>query len=334
MRQAERVTFGGSGLDRAAHLRDDPAALAALWSSGDCRILLIWRGKPLCSLPSEVAVASDKGILPVALAWVRSDHPVAKDAAVAAVFLGICTAGRARFSVDISDWQPDNLDDTALRAFVDNSEQRHPDLPQETGFVELRRIMAQLSREEAELAATARAVFGWHHSHGYCACCGAKSDMAQGGWQRVCPSCGAAHFPRTDPVVIMLITHGDAVLVGRSPGWPDGMYSLLAGFVEPGETLEAAVRRETAEETGVKVGAVSYLSSQPWPFPMSLMFGCAGEALGREITIDPKEIEDAIWVSRQDMMAIFEGTHPDIRQPRKGAIAHFLLQNWLADTLD
>ena len=132
----------------------------------------------------------------------------------------------------------------------------------------------------------------------------------------------------------MLITNGDDVLMGRSPGWPEGMYSLLAGFVEPGETLEAAVRREVFEETGVSVAEVGYLSSQPWPFPMSLMFGCSGQATSRDITIDPHEIEDAIWVSRQDMMTVFAGEHPVIKPARKGAIAHFLLENWLADTLD
>ena len=114
----------------------------------------------------------------------------------------------------------------------------------------------------------------------------------------------------------MLITHGDSVLMGRSPGWPEGMYSLLAGFVEPGETLEAAVRREVLEETGVRVGPVSYLSSQPWAFPMSLMFGCAGEALSREITIDPEEIEDALWISRQEMMTVFAGEHPVLKPAR------------------
>ena len=122
--------------------------------------------------------------------------------------------------------------------------------------------------------------------------------------------------------------------MGRSPGWPEGMYSLLAGFVEPGETIEAAVRREVFEEAGVRVGEVGYLSSQPWPFPSSLMFGCEGKALGREITIDPEEIEHALWVSREDMMLAFQGDHPTIKPARKGAIARFLLENWLADTLD
>jgi NAD+ diphosphatase len=154
------------------------------------------------------------------------------------------------------------------------------------------------------------------------------------GWQRICPSCGAHHFPRTDPVVIMLVTRGNSVLVGRSPGWPPGMYSLLAGFVEPGETLEAAVRREVFEEAGVRIGAVRYLSSQPWPFPASLMVGCRGEALPGEITIDPAEIEDALWLTREQMVTVMAGAHPRIRAPRRGAIAHFLVEAWLADRLD
>ncbi len=158
--------------------------------------------------------------------------------------------------------------------------------------------------------------------------------VAMAGWQRDCPTCGAHHFPRTDPVVIMLITHGNSVLLGRSPGWPEGMYSLLAGFVEPGETIEAAVRREMFEEAGIRVGAVGYLASQPWPFPSSLMFGCRGEALDDEITIDPNEIEDAMWVSREEMMECFAGNNTRIKPARKGAIAHFLIWNWLADRLD
>jgi len=132
----------------------------------------------------------------------------------------------------------------------------------------------------------------------------------------------------------MLITHGNSVLMGRSPGWPQGMYSLLAGFVEPGETLEAAVRREVFEEAGVEVGAVNYLSSQPWPFPASLMFGCQGVATSQQINIDPVEIEDAMWVTREEMMEVFAGNHATILPARKGAIAHFLLENWLADTLE
>ena len=154
------------------------------------------------------------------------------------------------------------------------------------------------------------------------------------GWQRNCPSCGAQHFPRTDPVVIMLVTHGNRALLGRSPGWPEGMYSCLAGFVEPGETLEAAVRREVLEEAGIRIGTVRYLASQPWPFPASLMIGCAAEALTDTITRDPAELEDAIWITREEALATLSGERPDILPARKGAIAHFLLSNWLADRLD
>lgn len=132
----------------------------------------------------------------------------------------------------------------------------------------------------------------------------------------------------------MLITHGNSVLMGRSPFWPEGMYSLLAGFVEPGETIEAAVRRETFEEAGVRVGVVEYLSSQPWPFPASLMFGCHGHATSQAITIDPEEIEDAVWVTREDMLEAISGNHPTMKPARKGSIARFLIENWLADTLD
>ena len=132
----------------------------------------------------------------------------------------------------------------------------------------------------------------------------------------------------------MLITRGTRTLLGRSPGWPEGMYSCLAGFIEPGETVEAAVRREVFEAAGVRVGPVSYLSSQPWAFPASLMLGCHGEALSDEITIDPAEIEDAIWVTKSDLLEAFAGQNPKILPARKGAIAHFLLRNWLADTLD
>ena len=132
----------------------------------------------------------------------------------------------------------------------------------------------------------------------------------------------------------MLVTDGNRLLLGRSPGWPDGMYSLLAGFVEPGETMEAAVRREVAEETGVQIGAVGYLASQPWPFPASLMLGCRAEALTTEITLDPDELQDALWVSREDMVAVLAGSHPRIRPSRRGSIAKFIITAWLADHLD
>jgi NADH pyrophosphatase NudC (nudix superfamily) len=131
----------------------------------------------------------------------------------------------------------------------------------------------------------------------------------------------------------LLVTRGNRVLLGRSPGWPDGVYSLLAGFMEPGETIEAAVRREVVEEAGVAVGAVRYLASQPWPFPASLMIGCTAEALDDTITHDPGEIEAAIWLTREELADVFAGLHPTVRPPRRGAIAEALMRGWLADRL-
>ncbi len=322
MKIAETVTFGGSGLDRAAEIRGDAEALRAARASGDADIVVMWRGKPLLCGEGQNR-----------LARLPADHPVLADLTEAPLLLGR-ENGRLTFVDDLSAWEPEALDAAALNSFFDRSEQRHPLLPQDHAFVELRGCMTRLDARDAELAATARAILGWHRSHRFCAVCGQKSALSMAGWQRTCPSCGAHHFPRTDPVVIMLITHGNNVLMGRSPGWPEGMYSLLAGFVEPGETMEAAVRREVFEEAGITVGEVGYLASQPWAFPSSLMFGCAGTALDKEITIDPKEIEDARWFSREEMVEAFAGKHPLLKPARKGAIAHFLLWNWLADKLD
>ncbi|SFE77016.1 NAD+ diphosphatase [Sulfitobacter brevis] len=322
MQHAEQVTFGGSALDRAGEIRSNPDAVTAALAHPDSKAILFWRGKPLLSMAR-----------PAGLVRLAMDHPVLQQASADMILLGR-EDGAARFACDISGWTPEDLDGATLDSFLDASEQRHPLLEDDTAFAELRRVMTWLTPRDAELAATGKAILDWHESHGFCARCGGKSDVAQAGWQRVCTVCNASHFPRTDPVVIMLITTGNSVLMGRSPFWPEGMFSLLAGFVEPGETLEAAVRREVFEEAGVRVGAVSYLASQPWPFPASLMFGCRGEALSTEITIDPVEIEDAMWVSREEMMQVFAGEHPRILPARKGAIAHFLLENWLADTLD
>ncbi len=316
MKIAETVTFGGSGLDRAAEMRGKTDELRV---QDNAQTILLWRGKPM--------------IEDAALLRVPMNHPVMEGAAPDLIFLGQEDDAPV-FAADLSGWTPADLDQSTLDSFLDPSEQRHPAMSDAQVFAELRAIMTQLSPRDAELAATAKAVMGWHLSHRFCARCGVESTMAMGGWQRDCAACSGHHFPRTDPVVIMLITYGNSVLVGRSPGWPDGMYSLLAGFVEPGETIEAAVRREVFEEAGVRVGEVSYLASQPWPFPASLMFGCAGEALDKTLTIDPVEIEDAMWVTREDMALAFTGAHPKILPARKGAIAHFLLEAWLSDRLD
>ncbi|SLN47652.1 NADH pyrophosphatase [Aquimixticola soesokkakensis] len=321
MRDAEQVTFGGSGLERAAHLRNDGAALAQLAQHPQAGFVLAWRGKILVNIAADSMVH---------LHFAPATHPLVA-ATKTPLFLGLSEDERPLFAVELTGFTPP---DEAQDSFDDTSLQRHPDLPPTAGFAELRSIMTQLSPREAELAAMTRALFEWHRSHGFCARCGSASQISAAGWQRQCPTCGAAHFPRTDPVVIMLVSDGNSLLLGRSPGWPEGMYSLLAGFIEPGETMEAAVRREVFEEAGIRVGAVSYLASQPWVFPASLMFGCAAQALTREITIDPLELEDARWVTREKAMEIVAGDHPLISPPRKGAIAAFLLERWLADRLD
>ncbi|MBZ8117364.1 NAD(+) diphosphatase [Roseovarius sp. LXJ103] len=314
MKLAETVTFGGSALDRAAELR------GTVHPKGG-QAIAFWRGKPLVTADLSAVLR-----LPI-------DHRVFEDAPGAPILLGRDEEGTLIYARELSLWAPEGVDEVALAQFADPTEQVHPAAP-DAVFAELRRVMVVLTPRDAELAATGRALFAWHSIHGFCARCGAASDIAMDGWQRTCPACGGHHFPRTDPVVIMLITRGNSVLMGRSPGWPDRMYSLLAGFVEPGETMEAAVRREVFEEAGIRVGAVTYLASQPWPFPASLMLGCAGQALSDEITIDPAEIEAAMWVTREEILDAFAGQNPEIAPAREGAIAHFLLRNWLAGTLD
>ena len=323
MKHAETVTFGGAGIQRAAEQRGD-SAQDILLAKDSAKFLPFWRSKPLVT-------GQDEGDL--SLGWLPKDHEVVKIDENLPIFLGFDDDVDPCFAVNVSAWTPEELPDS-LNTFLDPSEQRHPALSQNHCFAELRAIMTRLTPQGAEFAAIARGLLEWHRTHGFCSNCGALSDMVQAGWQRNCPSCGRHHFPRTDPVVIMLITNGNSVLIGRSPGWPEKMYSLLAGFVEPGETMEAAVRREVFEETGVKVGPVSYLASQPWPFPALLMLGCWGQAESTGIHIDPNEIEDAMWVTREEMMEVFQGTHCAINPARKGAIAHFLLENWLSDSLN
>ena len=322
MRNGEAVTFGGGLLDRASGRRTSAAQVSAWLADPGTRVLPLWRGKPLIA-----GAGRDR------LGWLAPGHPALAAMREGPVFLGLAE-GAAHFAADISAWEPAGVDSAATAAFFDPTEQQHPDLPPDERFAELRGSMARLSPTEAELAATARALVEWHRTHGFCSRCGARSDPHDAGWQRRCPACGAHHFPRTDPVVIMLILRGNRVLVGRSHGWPEGMYSLLAGFVEPGETIEAAVRRETWEEAGVRVGAVRYLASQPWPFPASLMFGCLGEAETEALSVDPAELEDARWIGREEMVEVMLGRHPDVKPARKGAIARFLIEAWLADRLD
>ncbi|WP_339717790.1 NAD(+) diphosphatase [uncultured Maritimibacter sp.] len=318
------LAFGGGGLDRAAHLRGEASALRA---SGSAQVLPIWRGRPLMA-----GVSGPGGDLHLELLAV--DHPLITEHDPQWIYLGH-QDGAPLFAADIS----------AMPAYSHAADGGPGDpgmdmpapplgvLPEDARFPDLRSALAGLTPFESELAATARGILEWHRSHGFCAACGTRSEIDEAGWRRSCPACGRLHFPRTDPVVIMLVTSGNSVLLGRSPGWPEGMYSLLAGFMEPGETVSAAVAREVAEETGVRVGPSAILATQPWPFPASLMIGCHAEALSLEIDVDPTEIEHALWVTREDLVDVFAGTHPVIRRPRRGAIAQVLMKNWLAGTL-
>ena len=193
-------------------------------------------------------------------------------------------------------------------------------------------LFAMLDRfhaQDAALYAAARSLVDWHGRHGYCAVCATATAIFRAGWGRSCPNCHAEHFPRVDPVVIMLAELGDKVLLGRQPPWPQGRYSALAGFLEVGESIEEAVRREIFEEAGVRVGAVRYVASQPWPFPSSLMIACIGEAQDDAITIDVHELEDARWFSRDDVRrALARDPDAPFGAPPPYAIAHTLLTAW------
>ena len=194
--------------------------------------------------------------------------------------------------------------------------------------------LARLAEEELALYGAARSVLDWHARHRFCAQCGQPTALAKGGWQRDCSSCGANHFPRVDPVAIMLVEHEGRVLLGRNAGFPQGTYSALAGFVEPGETIEEAVAREVLEEAGVHVRDVRYIASQPWPFPSQLMIGCHARADNDALAIDPNELEDARWFARGEVAEAIEKGEAStgLKAPTSRAIAHYLLRWWLEHT--
>ena len=199
----------------------------------------------------------------------------------------------------------------------------------EDGLRDLRSLAMEEALPAAELGmlAQARSLLQWHERRTYCSNCAARLEMADAGYRRHCPGCGMDHFPRTDPVVIMVVRHQGNILLGRQSSWKPGMYSALAGFVEPGETIEDAARREVFEESGVRVGAVRYVTSQPWPFLSNLMIGLVGDAVSAEITLDAKELEDARWFTSEEARMMVERTHPDgFYAANPYAIAHELVR--------
>ena len=275
--------FAGAGLDRADHLRANPAAIAALVGHPDARILAWNNGAP--------ALDAD---------------------------------GRLR-------WQPVDGDPPIFLG-LDGTAPRFSSLPDGEVPVNARAhfgLLSLLDSADAPTFAAALSLANWHRRHGHCSVCGATTAPNRGGWSRHCAACGADHYPRVDPVVIMLATHGDKLLLGRQPQYPPGRYSALAGFVESGETIEAAVARELFEEAGIRVTQVRYIASQPWPFPSSLMIGASAEALGDALTIDTNELDDARWFTRAEVAAALAGV-PDAAflPPPRSAIARTLLDHW------
>ncbi|MEZ5841473.1 MAG: NAD(+) diphosphatase [Hyphomicrobiales bacterium] len=309
-----RSAFTGNPLDRASDRRIEPAWVETQIARGDARFVVV---------TSDRVFADTRGAAPD----IRLSREIAVTLEVdlaAAVFLGL------------HDYRPLFALPARLPALPDGL---LPDgaVPDGVKSIDLRSLAISGSLPAADLgiAAEARSLVDWHLRHGFCANCGAPTHVSDGGWRRHCHGCGAEHFPRVDPVVIMLAIKDGRCLMGRQPRFPKGMYSALAGFVEPGETLEGAVRREIAEEAGIKVGRVSYHASQPWPFPSTLMIACLAEAISEEIVPDPTELEDCRWFDRNEAIAMLERSTPEAFSgadvggsfvPLPLAVAHWLVR--------
>ena len=293
------VGFSGNVIDRRAEQRSDDSALAAL-ADPAARVMVLGAGRACLR----------SGADGFDLWCARADAEAIGARLDQVVLLGWDERGPALAA------------STALDSEA---------MPEGVKGIDFRSIHMQglLASQDLGALAQGAALVAWHASHRFCSRCGAESQARAGGYKRVCPSCNAEHFPRTDPVAIMLAVTPERCLMGRGRHFAPGMYSCLAGFIEPGETIEAAVRRETFEEAGIRVGRVAYHASQPWPFPYSLMIGCYGEALNEDIVCDVAELEDVRWFSRDEVRAIIEKRSPEgITMPPPMAIAHHLIRSW------
>jgi len=298
-----RLGYTESPLERAAELRVDAAALDRLAANSHACAYAV--GGELVVMKANSDLADPL----FDMAEVRALGETAET-----VFLGLAN-GAGRFGVGLAPATAEAL--KTRNDFV---------------VTDLRSIAMKglVAPEHLPPLAEAKAMLHWHARHRFCSNCGAPSRLVDGGWKRACPSCQAEHFPRTDPVVIMLAVAGDRCLLGRSGRFAASMYSCLAGFVEPGESIEDAVRRETLEEAGIRCGRVAYFRTQPWPFPMSLMIGCHAEALNHDIVVDRSELEDARWFTREEVALMLMRRHPDgLGTPPPVAIAHHIIRAWV-----
>ncbi|MEO8300754.1 MAG: NAD(+) diphosphatase [Rhizomicrobium sp.] len=290
------MAFSGNPLDRASYRRGDEAWLGEQAESG--LFLPFWQNRLF-------VVDERAGFLPWREAWQSHTR----------IFLGL-DGEQALFAVDIPGEEEPQLGQGA--------------------FAEMRSAAFVLPGRDTAIAGQAKALLDWHKRHGFCSNCGAATQLRDAGYRRLCPECGAEHFPRTDPVVIMLPVFkaedgGSECLVGRNLRFPPGLFSAFAGFVEPGESMEEAVRRELQEEVNLKTGAVHYHATQPWPFPSSLMLGCYAQALSRDFAIDNNEIEAARWLSKDEARArLAHQIEDELKLPATIAIAHHLIKDWAA----
>ncbi len=300
------IAFAGNPLDRASDARADEKFIAARLADASSLFLPLYRGDPLLRGGRAALLG----------ARARSEFP----AGAPMIFLGL-RDGAAYFAVDVSEAStgaPTGASTGADAPFADLG-----------AYTPMREAAAQLAPDELSIAGEARWLLDWHRRHRHCAVCGAPSEMRDGGAKRFCPNCSSEHFPRTDPVAIVLAVHDDACLLGRGPHFPPGFLSALAGFVEACETPEECAVRELREEAGVALTRASYQFSQPWPFPSSLMMGFIAEAQSRDLVLDKKEIVEARWIDRADILALLAGEPAgDFRLPPRFTIARRLIECW------
>ena len=305
-------TFAGNPLNRASDRRPDADWLAGQLASSDALGMALWNGKPLVEKTPKTD-GGDGGVQIAYLPAKLAGELAGGDERL--LFMGLWQE-TAIFAVDL-----EGTSDPALGPLQGLGE-----------FKELRTIALQLPAPDAAILATAKSMFEWRRRHQYCASCGQPSETKDGGWKRQCPACEVEHFPRTDPVVIMLAYHGDRCMLGRQEIWPKGMFSALAGFLEPGESIEEACARELAEEAGLRTISVRYHSTQPWPYPSSLMIGLIAEVEDDEGTPDQTELSEVRWFTREEARRLIQGEIEGVFCPQPMAIAHQLLKAWANET--